>query len=91
MGSYIYIILNFIFFMAGKNKASVLPFVYLVLGIYFLSFGLDYLSVPDFVVKINNWIIAFGGIMFFVAFYRSIVYSKSRIAKKLFKSANASS
>lgn len=77
--------------MAAKKRANVLPFVYLVLGLYFLSFGLNYLVVPDFVLKINDWIIAFGGIMFFVAFYRSIVYSKSRITKKFFRSANASS
>ena len=76
--------------MASKNNLNILPFVYLVLGLYFLSFGMNYLSVPEFVSKMNNWIIAFSGIMFFVAFYRSIVYSKGRIAKKIFKSAKSS-
>lgn len=71
--------------MTVIKKMSLLPFIYLIFGVYFLSFGLDYLSVPEFISQINNWIIFSGGVLFLVAAYRSIIYSKERIARRLIR------
>jgi hypothetical protein len=71
----------------SKKKFKILPFLYLFAGIYFLNFGLNYLVVPEVVSGANKWILAAGGLLFFVAFYRSIMYSQKRILRRAVKSA----
>ena len=68
--------------MVKRKFENFLPIIYLIFGIYFLNFGVSFMSVPSFVNSIDKWIVSFGGIVFFIAFYRSIVYSKRRLLRR---------
>jgi hypothetical protein len=37
--------------------------IYLLLGLYFLNFGLNFVKIPEAFSKINNWIIFAGGVL----------------------------
>lgn len=41
---------------------GLLFFVYLILGLYFLNFGLNFVTIPPSFVPISNWIVFVGGI-----------------------------
>lgn len=64
---------------------GVLPILYLVFGLYFINFGIVYVKIPELMTPINKWIIFAGGILFLIASFRSIVYSKRRILRRALK------
>lgn len=68
--------------MTRKHHFNLLPYVYLVFGVYFFTFGFGYIDVPEYIFKIHDFIIAFGGILFFVAAYNAVFHSKRRLARK---------
>jgi len=68
-----------------KNKISILPLLYLIFGLYFINFKILYIKIPEIVTPINNWIILFGGILFIIAAFRSVAYSKNRILRRALK------
>ncbi len=65
-----------------RSRINFLPIVFFLFGIYFLNSGLNLFSLPEFFAQINRWIILLGGILFFVAGYRAIVFSKRRILRR---------
>lgn len=68
-----------------KSKFSILPIIYLLFGLYFVNFGFTFFNVPEGMNVINKWIITVGGMLFFIAFYRSIIFSKNRIIRRALK------
>jgi len=73
--------------MAKKKRLNLLPVIYLIFGTYFLNFGIGYFPTPEYLLKINTWIFSLGGIVFLIAFYRSIVYSNKMIRHRIIKAA----
>jgi len=59
--------------------------MYLIFGLYFLNFGIEYIEIPELMVFVNKWIIFAGGVLFLIAFFRSIVHSKKRILRRALK------
>ncbi len=53
------------FFLLGMAKGGGLFFfiLYLVLGAYFLNFGLNFIKLPEVATNINRWIIFAGGVL----------------------------
>jgi len=51
--------------MANALK-PILFVVYLALGIYQLNFAFNFVSLPTFDSSINNWIMAFAGILLII-------------------------
>jgi len=45
-----------------KKLEVVIFLLYLVLGLYFLNFPINYVAIPEYVSVYNNWIIFVGGI-----------------------------
>ena len=37
--------------------------VYLIFGLYFINFGIDFIKLPEVMDKINNWIFIVGGVL----------------------------
>jgi len=72
--------------MKTRSGTNLLPIVYLIFGIYFLNYGFQFMKLPEFVLGINQWIIALGGVILLIAFLRSILYSKGRIIRQMARS-----
>lgn len=50
-----------------KKKWAFIGFlVYLIFGLYFINFALNFIALPDFFSKIDKWIILIGGILIIV-------------------------
>ena len=46
------------------KKGAILFFLlYLVVGLYFINFPINYLEIPDYITEFNNWIIFIGGVL----------------------------
>jgi len=59
-------------------KIKVLLFlIYIIFGIYFLNFQFPLLEVPSFVVKFNNWIVFFGGILLLISAFKNLRRAKT--------------
>jgi len=54
--------------------------VYLVFGLYFLNYSLGFVVLPEFMSKIDKWIILIGGILIIVG---AINYLRLSKIKKL--------
>lgn len=66
-----------------RGRINLFPYIYLIFGVYFVTFGLGYIEVPEFILNVNNFIIAFGGVLFFIAAYNAIFHSKRRMMRRL--------
>jgi cytochrome c biogenesis protein CcdA len=49
--------------MARGGGAFLFFLVYLVLGLYFINFGINFIKIPTFFTSIDKWIIFAGGIL----------------------------
>ena len=45
-----------------RGGGKTLFLVYLILGVYFLNYGLNFVKIPDSFASINKWIVFAGGI-----------------------------
>lgn len=68
--------------MTNGNKPNILPFVFLVFGIYLLNYAFSFFEVPLFFTGIEKWIIGLSGFFLIVAFLRGIFYSKKAILRR---------
>ena len=41
--------------------------VYILLASYFVNFGLGFVTLPEFIMKIHNWIVLVGGVLIFIS------------------------
>ena len=73
--------------MAKKRKVNLLPIIYLIFGLYFLNLGFGYLAVPEFLLKFSKYVNILAGVVFLIAFYRIIMYSKKRIIHQIAKAS----
>lgn len=71
--------------MAKKEGVNFLPIIYAIFGIYLINKAIVLFQVPEYLLNFDKWIIAFGGLLLFVAMYRMIIYSKKRIIKRAIK------
>ena len=46
-----------------RGNGTAVFILYLILGVYFLNFGLNFIKMPAFFATIDKWIIFFGGIL----------------------------
>jgi len=49
-----------------KSGGTIWFLLYLVLGIYFLNVAFGFITLPEFVSKIDKWIISIGGIFLII-------------------------
>lgn len=49
--------------MARGGGAFIFFLLYLVLGLYFINFGFNFMKIPAFLTSIDKWIIFVGGIL----------------------------
>ena len=58
--------------------------LYLIFGLYFINSTFDFITLPDFVLNIDKWIIFVGGILIIVGGINYIrVSKKSRLRQSL--------
>lgn len=46
-----------------QGEAFIVFLIYLVFGLYFVTSSLDLVTFPDFMLKIDRWIILVGGVL----------------------------
>lgn len=63
----------------GFRNKILLFLVYVIFGIYFLNFLFPILQVPEFIEKINDWIVFFGGILLLFSAFRNLRKTKAII------------
>lgn len=61
-----------------RRRTNLLPIVSLLLGIYFLNFGLKYFAIPESFMKLNEWIITLGGALFIILGIRDLFLRSRR-------------
>jgi len=52
--------------------------VYVLFGLYFINYGIEFYPVPDFVSDVNNWIILVGGFLIIFGGVLLLRFSKRR-------------
>ena len=63
-----------------RSKHNILFFLlYLVVAIYFLNFKFPLLSVPEFILKFNDWVIVFGGFLLLFSGWNFLLPKSKRI------------
>jgi hypothetical protein len=45
-----------------RGNGALFFILYLILGVYELNVGLNFVKLPEFLLKINNWVVFVGGI-----------------------------
>lgn len=51
----------FLLFMARGNGRLLIFILYALLGLYLLNVGLQFVNLPEFLLKANRWIVIIGG------------------------------
>ena len=51
----------FICTMARANGKTFIFILYVLLGVYLLNVGLQFVNLPEFLLKLNKWIVVVGG------------------------------
>ena len=64
-----------------REGKIVLFLIYILFGLYFINYAIEFYSIPDIVSEINEWIIFFGGILILLG---GINYLRSSKKKKIF-------
>jgi len=64
-----------------KKGAFIGFLVYLVFGLYFLNYSLGFVVFPEFMFKIDKWIILIGGILIIVGAINYLRLSKIKKIK----------
>jgi len=49
-----------------RSSRSLWLVIYIVFGLYFINFGLDFVSMPSIIQDVNKWITLVGGILIIV-------------------------
>jgi hypothetical protein len=62
-----------------KKRKVIFFLLYMIFAIYFLNFKFPLLVVPEFILNINDWIIAFGGFLFLFSGLNYLLPRKKRI------------
>ncbi len=47
--------------MARGNGKTFIFILYVLLGVYLLNVGLQFVNLPEFLLKLNKWIVVVGG------------------------------
>jgi len=47
--------------MARANGKTFIFILYVLLGVYLLNVGLQFVNLPEFLLKLNKWIVVVGG------------------------------
>lgn len=47
--------------MARGNGKTFIFILYVLLGVYLLNVGLQFVNLPEFLLKLNKWIVVIGG------------------------------
>jgi cytochrome c biogenesis protein CcdA len=64
----------------GRKKRNFVFFLlYVIFAIYFLNFKFPLLTVPEFILKINDWIVVFGGFLLLFSGLNYLLPRKKRI------------
>jgi len=64
-----------------KKGAFIGFLVYLVFGLYFLNYSLGFVILPEFMSKIDKWVILIGGILIIVGAINYLRLSKIKKIK----------
>ncbi len=63
-----------------RSRNNVLFFLlYFVVAIYFLNFKFPLLTVPEFILKISDWIVVFGGFLLLFSGLNFLLPKKKKI------------
>ncbi len=64
------------------NQNSWLIFlIYLVLGLYFINYSINYVTVPEIITKFNSGIFVVGGILILLGGINHLRISRTRILR----------
>ena len=64
-----------------KKEAFIGFLVYLVFGLYFLNYSLGFIVLPEFLSKIDKWIILIGAILIIIGAINYLRLSKIKKIK----------
>jgi len=64
-----------------KKEAFIGFLVYLIFGLYFLNYSLGFVVLPEFISKIDKWIILIGGILIIIGAINYLRLSKIKKIK----------
>ena len=64
-----------------KKGAFIGFLVYLIFGLYFLNYSLGFVILPEFMSKIDKWVILIGGILIIVGAINYLRLSKIKKIK----------
>jgi len=45
-----------------RGRGTLVFILYLILGLYLINFGFNFIKIPTFITSIDKWIICIGGI-----------------------------
>ena len=58
---------------SGSGGRGALFLLYLIFGLYFLNFGLNFIEIPESFDNINKWIIFAGGVLIIFSALRHLM------------------
>jgi len=61
----------------------ILFFVYLVIGVYFLNYALNFVQIPEVISNLDKWIILAGGILILFGGIKSLL-TKGKKEERLY-------
>ncbi|HKL23394.1 MAG TPA: hypothetical protein VJ895_01450 [Candidatus Nanoarchaeia archaeon] len=64
---------------SSKKRRFIFFLLYFIFAIYFLNFKFPLLVVPEFVLKVNEWIFVFGGFLLLFSGLNYLLPRKKRI------------
>lgn len=64
-----------------RGGKIILFLIYVLFGLYFINYAIEFYSIPDIVSEVNKWIIFVGGILIILG---GINYLRTAKKKKIF-------
>jgi hypothetical protein len=52
---------------------GLLFFIYLIFGLYFINFGLNFIKIPETFATVNKWVVFIGGALLIFSAIRHLV------------------
>ena len=55
-----------------KNKGMIWFLVSAIFGLYFINFAFEFVTLPNFIINMNKWIILGGGVLIIIGGMNSL-------------------
>lgn len=65
--------------MARRGGKGLVFLIDLILGLYFINFGFQFITIPAFITSIDKWIIFLGGIFLIISGISFITANRNRM------------